>query len=751
SEDAGKTFDTLLPYERVHPDHHALWIHPDNSDFIINGNDGGLAVSHDRGDSWRFVENLPLAQFYHIRVDDAHPYNIYGGLQDNGSWKGPAYVWRRGGVRNSYWQEVGFGDGFDVVVDASDSRYIYGMSQGGNLYRSDTHTGESKTIRPIHPEGEFLRFNWDAALAADPHDDQTIYYGSQFVHKSTDRGDSWTIISPDLTTDDPEKQQQLESGGLTYDVTQAENYTTIVSLAPSPVDPDVLWAGTDDGHVQLTQDGGATWTNLIDRIDGVPAGTWVPQIRASNHGAGEAFVVFGDHRRNNWEPYVYRTTDFGETWTRIADRDRVWGYAHSIVQDPVAPELLFLGTEFGLYVTIDGGEHWTKWTHGVPTVSVFDLALHPREHDLVLGTFGRSIYVIDDIRPLREVALQGPELLTETIHAFEAPDAYLAEYLQADGTRFFADAIFAGENRPDGAMITYVLNAATPMETEEAEEVVEVDEMDGEVIGGDAEATMEEKPKRDPWKNKVKVEILDDTGMVIRTLQEDAKPGINRIAWDLDAKGVRFPGQPEPPKGRFREPGGMPILPGTYTARLTYDGQQSETMIRVHMDPRLDVPEADLQAQIAMMGTLMDRVELATTAMDRLRDARKTIGMVAQQMDDRDDDAAEEAMEMGTAMEDSIKTLVARFEGREAKGIRRDPNTVNAKLFMAMRYVGSAWGRPGPSQEIAMAQAQEAVRDVVTEINAFFETEWPRYRQAVEAARPTLFDTYEPVRVSSDD
>ncbi|MEM6336464.1 MAG: hypothetical protein AAF752_07845, partial [Bacteroidota bacterium] len=311
SEDAGKTFDTLLPYERVHPDHHALWIHPDNSDFIINGNDGGLAVSHDRGDSWRFVENLPLAQFYHIRVDDAHPYNIYGGMQDNGSWRGPAYVYRAGGIRNAYWEEVAFGDGFDTMPDASDPRYGFAMSQGGNLYRYDLETGQRKLVRPTAAGDTTLRFNWDAALAQDPFKPATIYYGSQYVHKSTDRGDTWTVISGDLTTNDPDKQRQIDSGGLTYDVTQAENYTTITAISASPLQENVLWAGTDDGRVHVTQDGGANWTDLTGRFAGVPEGTWVPQIHASRHRAGSAFVLFEDHRRNNWTPYAYETADFG--------------------------------------------------------------------------------------------------------------------------------------------------------------------------------------------------------------------------------------------------------------------------------------------------------------------------------------------------------------------------------------------------------------------------------------------------------
>ncbi|MEL7531612.1 MAG: hypothetical protein AAFN10_09905, partial [Bacteroidota bacterium] len=303
SEDGGKSFRVMIPYSGVHPDHHAWYIHPDNPNYIIEGNDGGLNISHDRGMTWRFVENLPLAQFYHINIDNEIPYNVYGGMQDNGSWRGPAYVWRSGGIRNTYWEELFFGDGFDVVPDPEDNRYGYAMSQGGSVGRYDLETRSSKSIRPTHPDGEELRFNWNAAIAQDPFDAATIYYGSQYVHKSTDRGDNWEIISDDLTTNDPEKQKQRESGGLTFDVTNAENHTSIVAIAPSPVEKELLWVGSDDGRLHITRDGGENWTDLTAKMGGLPAGSWIPQIHASNHSAGEAFIVVNNYRRNDWTPY----------------------------------------------------------------------------------------------------------------------------------------------------------------------------------------------------------------------------------------------------------------------------------------------------------------------------------------------------------------------------------------------------------------------------------------------------------------
>ncbi|RMD85971.1 MAG: hypothetical protein D6813_15580, partial [Calditrichaeota bacterium] len=348
SDDGGKTFKTLIRYRDIHPDFHAMWINPNDPTHIIVGNDGGVAISYDRGKTWRFVSNLPLAQFYHINVDMETPYNIYGGMQDNGSWRGPSEVWENGGIRNHHWEEVGFGDGFDTAPDPEDPLIGYSMSQQGFLMRWNLHTGERKDIRPPAPDGVRLRFNWNAGFAIDPFDHNTIYYGSQFVHKSTDRGDTWSIISPDLTTNNPEWQKQYESGGLTPDVTGAENYTTIIAIAPSPVQQGVIWVGTDDGRVHVTRDGGKTWTSVEKNIKGVPPNTWVPHIEPSKFDAATAFVVFDDHRRSNWTPYVFKTTNFGKSWKSLATKD-LRGYVHVIEQDPVKPELLFLGTEFGLY------------------------------------------------------------------------------------------------------------------------------------------------------------------------------------------------------------------------------------------------------------------------------------------------------------------------------------------------------------------------------------------------------------------
>ena len=405
SIDGGKNFEQLMPAygvdNGVHPDHHAWWIHPTNGKFMLDGNDGGLNLTRDGGQSWRFMGNIPVGQFYHIAADMDVPYNVYGGMQDNGSWRGPAYVWKRQGIRNSYWQEISFGDGFDVVPDPTNSRFGWSMSQEGYVTRYDYLTGNNHLVRPTHPDPEVrLRFNWNSAINIDPVDPKTIYFGSQFVHKSEDKGLTWTIISDDLTTNDSEKQKQDESGGLTMDATGAENHTTILVIEPSPLNPAILWAGTDDGRVHLTQNGGNTWQSLEKNIKGLPSGSWITQIKASNKKPGTALLVANDYRRLNDGVYVYKTSNYGKTWQRIASDLDVGSFALSIVEDPVTDQLLFLGTDDGLYYSLNAGNTWTKWTHNFPTVPVSDLLIHPREHDLVIGTFGRSIWIMDDIRPL---------------------------------------------------------------------------------------------------------------------------------------------------------------------------------------------------------------------------------------------------------------------------------------------------------------------------------------------------------------
>jgi len=709
SNDGGKTFEQLAPFN-IHPDHHAFWIHPTDPNFLIDGNDGGIALSRDRGENWRFVENLPLAQFYHINVDMEIPYNVYGGMQDNGSWRGPSRVWRRGGIRNSYWEELAFGDGFDVVPDRSEpQRYGYAMSQGGNLRRYDLKTGGNKLIKPIHPDGVFLRFNWNAGIAADPFQDKTLYYGSQFLHKSTDRGNSWQIISPDLTTNDPEKQKQLESGGLTYDTTQAENYTTILAIEPGPMEEGLIWVGTDDGNLQLTRDGGANWEKID--VEGLPDGSWICQIRASSYNAGEAFVIADNHRTNDWAPYVFHTDNYGATWKSLVSADQVPAFVYALAQDPVAPNLLFLGTEVGLYLSIDTGKTWTKWTHGFPTVPTMDLVIHPRAHDLVIGTFGRSAYVLDDIRPLRTLAQKGLDILDAPLQIFPVPDTYQATYRQASGTRFAGEAEHQGQNRERGAQITYVYNP--PKE--------------------DVEKNKEEKDK-----GKIKVEILEgDT--VIRTTTFKAKPGVNRSSLPLIRRGVRRVSQPKPKKPDAPEPGGMQLLPGSYQVRLSKGEDSVTAPFVVHPDPRIEVSTQDRQEWQRLQEKALDLQQRLLAQTDRLRDARATLKRITGRLSKRKDDEAKKIKEDAKKIKKRIDQLIETVNQKEAQGILRDPSKLGRVVGQPRGYLRSL-GTPGATDKLVVTQAEDALKPFEDLVEAFFKNDWQGFRDQVEKANLSLFD-----------
>ncbi len=724
SIDGGKSFQQLLPYSGVHPDHHAWYINPIDPDLIIDGNDGGLNITRDGGDTWYFAEGIPLGQWYHINVDNQMPYNIYGGLQDNGSWVGPAYVWKRGGIRNTYWQEVMFGDGFDAMVDQTDPRYGFAMSQGGNVARFDIETGHTRTIRPTHPDKDvFLRFNWNAAMAQNPHHASGIYYASQFLHKSMDRGDTWEIISPDLTTNNPELQRQSETGGLTFDITGAENNTTITAIAPSPVDENVIWVGTDDGNVQVTRDGGTTWTNTVSKMTGLPAGSWIPQIQASRYNAGEVFVIANNYRRNDFTAYVYRSKDYGQTWERIADDSKVWGYALSIIQDPTEPNLVFLGTEYGLYVSFDNAKIWNKWTHGYPeAVSTYDMAIQEREADLVIGTFGRSIYVLDDIRPLREYAKQGASLKNSAIVAVSSPDAYQIEFMQPHGERFGADALYEGENRQSfNGWLSFFIN--TPKE-----------------------------PKEDVKYDSVTVAIFNSSGEQIRTLKSKPDQGLNRMFWGLDRKSTSevqggfgrggFGGGGGAAARRFFEPSGGSALPGEYKIVYTYGDQTAESSIKVGTDPRIQVNMSDLIAKDNFAKEMESVTETATLAMQELGKARTTIDKMIAYARGNEDAASKELLKASNDVKKKLDEVNEAFSGpsREGQGIVRNlfPTTMG-RLFAPRGYAGSSYSAPGATELRLLDQAKEALGEALVVANEFFANDWKAYREKVESIDISLF------------
>lgn len=544
SRDGGKTFKSL---GNMHSDIHDIVFDINDSDRMYVGTDGGVYRSWNGGTTMEIVEDLPLSQFYYVSIDNAEPYNVYGGLQDNGCWYGPSEA--SGGIGAREWNSVGGGDGFRVIHHPT-KNIIYSEMQGAeNVWRYDVDNKLIKTIQPLPVKGyPKLRFNWNAPIAISAHAPDRFYIGSQFLHKSEDMGDTWTIISPDLTTNDKSKQEQDNSGGLSIDNSGAENHTTIFTIAESPLDENVIWVGTDDGNVQLTTDGGKTWTNTATDIAGLPKNTWAYHIEASSFNKGTAYVVFEGHTTGDFKPYAYKTSDFGKTWKNIITDDVV-GFARNIQEDYVNPNLLFLGTELGLYITLDGGQSWSKFTKNVPSVAVHYIELNKKTNDLILATHGRGIIIIDDISPLREIT---SEVLNETLHFFNSKPTVMRDQSGFGGS-FGTETQFTGSNPSYAAQIKYLL------------------------------------PKRHTF-GKMTLEIQDMDGKVISTLGAGKSKGINIVNWSYSIK------QPKVAKGKTFSFGGFTsprVKAGKYKAVITKGKDVFEHVFEVVYDEHAGLTAAD--------------------------------------------------------------------------------------------------------------------------------------------------------------
>ena len=560
-----------------HGDWHDLWIDPTNRNHIVGGDDGGLWISWDGGSRWWKANNLPVAQFYHVSVDNKDPYQVYGGLQDNSSWVGDSYY--PGGISNQRWENLYGGDGFWAMVDPTDPDAVYAESQGGYIGRVNRRTHASRDIQPKAAFKEKLRFNWNSPIATSPTQKGSLYLGAQFLFRSRDRGDTWQRISPDLTTNDPEKQKQEQSGGVTVDNSSAEMHTTIYSISESPKDPQQVWVGTDDGNLQITRDGGRSWTNVVGNVPGLPASSWVSWVEASRYDAGTAYATFDRHTFGDMTPWVYRTEDFGKTWTRLVGMDKgVRGYAHVIKEDTVERRLLFLGTELGLWISIDAGATWAEFTGSdFPKVAVRDMQIQPRDNDLVLATHGRGIWIIDDLTPLRAMS---QDVLTKVVTFL--PGRPVQQRLPSQGGWVDGDAVFVGQNSPWGATINYYQRAR-------------------HLFG------------------KLKLEILDDKGKLVDTLDATNRRGINRVSWPMQLKAPRVP---RAAQVAFNATQGPRVLPGRYTVRLTDREQSIDTKLDIGLDRRAPFGIADRRAQLDATLKVRAMFEDMTALTDRINGAR---------------------------------------------------------------------------------------------------------------------------------
>jgi photosystem II stability/assembly factor-like uncharacterized protein len=775
SDDGGKTFTTAVNGGEIHGDFHTLWIDPNNPSHLISGGDGGLGVSYDRGRTNRAVGNLPVGQFYHVAVDNDVPYNVYGGMQDNSSWRGPSTVWTYGGIRSHEWLPVSGGDGFETLPDPESSRIGYSLEQGGDLGRWNLDTSEVRDVKPAPPEGTKLRFNWNTGLATDPFTPGTLYVGSQFVHKSTDRGESWTIISPDLTTNNPEWQKQDESGGLTVDVTGAENFTTIISIAPSPLQQGVIWVGTDDGRLHLTRDGGKTWESLEKNVKGVPANTWIPEVRPSKHDPASAFVTFDNHRRGDLTPYAYRTDDWGKTWKSLipggSQPGSIRGYALNVEQDPIDKDLLFLGTEFGLWFSRDGGKSWTKWTQGLPTASVMDMAIQPREQDLVIGTHGRAIYILDDIRPLRELT---DEVAAEPIHLFTIGDTRQYQAAPDAGGFAFGATEYRGDSRPYGAILNVWLSDKTlPHPVDEKERERKEKERAAKPAAETKAKDVDKEKDKDKEKEKPKeilIRIAGADGRVIRNFTAPAKQGLNRIVWNLRRDASRtFPVPPEF-AGNNPNPAGPEVLPGTYQVTVKLGDNEAKGTLKILPDPRVKTTPQDWAKREDFIRKTIDLQDVLVTSLERIQRTRSDVEAVTAMLDkkkkdeqdrakaearaqglpapekksdEEPDPLAEAARKLQKGLDDLEKRLWLRFD---TPGILPE-NDVASKVSNVRGYALSSKDAPGPNHLEFLRQAEAEVSKLVTDINQFFEKDVADFRRQVDESGLRILPPVEPIPV----
>jgi photosystem II stability/assembly factor-like uncharacterized protein len=657
SGDGGRTFSALgstsLMGSSYHSDVHDIWVNPRNAEQLVIGTDGGVYISLDRGAGWRFVASLPVGQFYHVSVDMDWPFGVYGGLQDNSSWFGPSR--RSGGVPNRVWQAMSGGDGFWAFPDPTDPDTIYDEIQGGNLYRFRRSTLESKDIAPSPREGEpKYRYNWNTPIHMSPTRPGTIYYGAQFLFRSRDKGESWERISPDLTTNDPAKQRQTESGGLTPDNSTAENHCTIFAIGESPKNGDVVWVGTDDGNLQVTRDGGKTWTNLAATLPAVPKFTWVSSVEPSHFDEATAYVTLDGHMTGDMTPYVLRTTDFGKTWVNLST-PAVTGYAHVVKEDLVNRDLLFVGTEFGLFVSLDGGKAWARFSAGLPNVAVRDIAIHPRDHDVVLATHGRALYVIDDITPLRTLT---PAVLDSDVAFLPSRPQWMVNSVFDFG--FAGDGEFVGRTAPESAVITYYL-------------------------------------KKRHMFGDLKIEVYDQGGTRLASINGGKRKGLNRVEWSMRSDPPRFAAG----TGIIASLGAMQgprVVEGTYTVKMIKGSDTFTTTVTLLPDPRSKASAADRREQFAVLQQLFALVGRSTTLIESLASARDQAAARSARLTAADP-LKKRLDAFSAAMEKQRTALVATSRGEGISGDSR----LREELGMLYGNVNGYDGRPTRSQTDRMA------------------------------------------------
>lgn len=698
SNDGGKTFNGFNYGGGAHADHHALWIDPENPQHLLLGTDGGVYRTYDRGVTWTQFRNLPLAQFYRISYDFEQPYNIFGGLQDNGSWMVPHQVPGGGGIQNKNWEPTGWGDGFAVIRDRANPDILYFESQGGKAVRRHISTNETKPIAPFEKKGEKkLRFNWNTPITQSPTNPKAIYIGSQYVHRSTDHGDTWERISPDLTTNDSAKYNPTESGGVTKDNTSAENHCTVYTIAESPLDQNIIWAGTDDGNIQYTTNGGKNWTNTAMNLpQSIARNTWVACVEPSNADKATVYVALENHTRGDHNTYLLRSTDFGRTWKQLQS-DSLRGFAHVIREDPVNRNLLFAGTEHGLFVSIDAGQTWAQFKNEIPSSPVRDIAIHKRDHDVIIATHGRGVFIIDDINPLRALSKEKMNEELVFLPARPTPMANAAGFQEFTGSDEFVAA-----NPSGGAKIAYYLKAR-------------------HMIG------------------EMKAEIFDKkTGEIITTLSPPKRKGINLLYWNMSTKPPRVAVSENTGGGNY----GYTVLPGVYGVRFSKNGKQYTSSVVITEDKKSIHKMDDRIAQFNAMKKIWSMIdELAYTAAQTTDAREKLMAIMAQPQ------APEAAKKAYQRLDSLHKEMVAAkstlFADSEDK--------LREKLADIYGTIGQFAGRPSAEQISRMDNLSAELQGMKQVLQQIFSVEmnsvndWlkKQNKPALEALSRAAFDAQE--------
>jgi photosystem II stability/assembly factor-like uncharacterized protein len=684
STDGGYSFaDASNEGGGMHPDMHALWINPNNVNQLYVGTDGGVYYSLDRGVTWSFVLGLPVGQFYHAAVDNREPYYVYGGLQDNGSWMAPSSA--PGGVSNAAWKDLFGGDGFWVQPDPTDPTIAFAETQGGNINRINIETNRMVNIRPQQgPGDEKLRWNWNTPIVVGSKNKKNLYTGSQYLYRTTDQGRNWTKLSPDLTTNDKKKQEQEESGGLSADVTSAENHCTIFAIAESPLDELLIWVGTDDGNLQYTTDGGRTWNNVAKNYAaaGIPAGTWVSSIEPSAHDRKVVYASFDNHMYGDHKTYVAVSKDMGKTW-KLLQSTEFTGFAHKVKEDPKNKDLLFIGTEKGLFATVDGGAMWFRMKNKIPDYSlVRDIQIHPTTNDLVIATHGRGILIVDDISPMRSLA---KNIIEQDVHLFDLKPVTLTmgRFGYSGGS---SGNGWVAPNAPSIPPIQYYLK---------------------ERINS----------------GEVAVEIYDAGGKLVRSVPGSIRKGINKVTWDLKMK---------PPKvasgGAKIDYAGLlapMVQPGDYTVKLKVgDKVYLKPLKLVHDMKNKDFTLADRQAQHQSAMQLYNLHEKLAGTVDSISNKQKAL----QSYIAKTKDSATKKMlqDYNTKMETLRSTLLATKQ----LSMFADEKKLREEITEVYIAVVNQEARPSNMQVQRIGQLQQQVSNAEDERKTIER----QYQKQIESA-----------------